>query len=110
MKKYERIKKATDFSFIINKGKYIKNKYYSIYYIPSEYKFPRFGLAVSKKCGNAVNRNKLKRQLRMLIDENKKAFSNNKNYIIMIRKEINDLSFPERKKYFVNLLIERKTK
>jgi len=110
MKKYEIIKKATDFTTIINTGKYIKNKYYSIYYLPSEDNFPKFGLAVSKKCGNAVNRNKLKRQLRMLIDENKKAFSNNKNYIIMVRKGINDLTFPERKEHFLNLLTERKTK
>ena len=40
----------------------------------SNYKYPRFGVAVGKKVGNAVIRNRLKRQTRMIITTNKKIF------------------------------------
>jgi len=104
LKKYEIVKKNTDFNDIINKGKFFKNKYYYIYYKDDLFDFPKFGLAVSKKCGNAVVRNKIKRQLRMIIDNNKKMFSAKKNYIIMVRKEIINLTYQEMELQLVNLL------
>lgn len=109
MKKYEIIKKNTDFNDIINNGKYFKNKFYSIYYLKNDLSYPKFGLEISKKFGNAVERNKMTRQLRMMIDDNKNLFSNSYNYIIMVRKEIKDLSFSEMSDYFIDLL-EKKGK
>ena len=104
MKKYEIVKKNTDFNDIINTGAYLKNKYYSIYYKDSEDEFPKFGLAVSKKCGNAVDRNKIKRQLRNIIDDNKKLFSIKMNYIIMVRKEILNVSYLQMEEQLINLM------
>ncbi len=104
MKKYEIVKKNTDFNDIINTGRCIRNKYYSIYYKDSEDDFPKFGLAVSKKCGNAVDRNKIKRQLRNIIDDNKKLFSIKMNYIIMVRKEILNVSYLQMEEQLINLM------
>lgn len=104
MKKYEIVKKNTDFNDIINTGRCIRNKYYSIYYKDSEDEFPKFGLAVSKKCGNAVDRNKIKRQLRNIIDDNKKLFSIKMNYIIMVRKEILNVSYLQMEEQLINLI------
>ena len=86
MKKKEIVKKTDDFNNIIRKGKIIKSDYFLIYYLENNEEKPHFGIAVSKKNGNAVVRNKLKRQYRYLIDQNKMLFSNNKNYIIMVKK------------------------
>ncbi len=104
MKKYEIVKKNTDFNDIINTGRCIRNKYYSIYYKDSEDDFPKFGLAVSKKCGNAVDRNKIKRQLRNIIDDNKKLFSIKMNYIIMVRKEVLNVSYLQMEEQLINLI------
>lgn len=104
MKKYEIVKKNTDFNDIINTGRCIRNKYYSIYYKDSEDEFPKFGLAVSKKCGNAVDRNKIKRQFRNIIDDNKKLFSIKMNYIIMVRKEILNVSYLQMEEQLINLM------
>lgn len=98
------MKKNTDFNDIINTGRCIRNKYYSIYYKDSEDDFPKFGLAVSKKCGNAVDRNKIKRQLRNIIDDNKKLFSIKMNYIIMVRKEILNVSYLQMEEQLINLI------
>ena len=104
MKKYEIVKKNTYFNYIINTGRFISNKYYSIYYKDSEDDFPKFGLAVSKKCGNAVDRNKIKRQLRNIIDDNKKLFSIKMNYIIMVRKEVLNVSYLQMEEQLINLI------
>lgn len=104
MKKYEIVKKNTDFNDIINKGKYFKNRYYSIYYKDSKDNFPKFGLAVSKKCGNAVVRNKLKRQLRMIITNNKSLFKEKVSYIIMVRKEIINIDYQKMESNLKELL------
>ena len=61
MKKYEVLKKKEEFNEIIKTCSYFKNKYFTIYIRKRENNFARFGLAISKKVGNAVVRNKLKR-------------------------------------------------
>lgn len=110
MKKYEIVKQNTEFNDIIKNGKYLKNEYFVIYYVDGNENFPKFGLAVSKKCGNAVVRNKIKRQLRDLINRHKKLFSNTKNYIIMVRRGINEISFKLMEESFVLLLTKGKIK
>ncbi len=104
MKKYEIIKKNTDFDDIIKTGKYIKSHYYNIYYKDGDSDYPKFGLAVSKKCGKAVERNKIKRQLRMIIQDNKKLFKNGVNYIIMVKKDIIKLSYQEKEEDLIKMM------
>ncbi len=108
MKKYEIIKKNIEFNDIINKGSLLKNNCYNIYYKDSNLNYPRFGLAISKKIGNAVERNKIKRQLRNLIDINKDKFKN-KDYIIMIRKEYFELSFTKKEDKLLEVLRKDKS-
>lgn len=111
MKKCEIVKKNTDFNDIINTGKFLKNKFYNVYYKETcDKRFPKFGLAVSKKCGNAVERNKIKRRLRMIVSNNKELFYDCYNYIIMVRKGIVDISYKEMEDSLVGLLKERKLK
>ena len=104
LKKYEVVKKNTDFNDIINTGKYLKSYCYNIYYKDGAALYPKFGIAVSKKYGNAVERNKVKRQVRSLIDSHKNLFANGKNYIIMIRKGVKKLTYAEMEQDLVKLL------
>lgn len=104
MKKYEIIKKNTDFNDIINTGAYIKGKYYYIYYKDNEFKFSKFGLAVSKKCGNSVMRNKIKRQLRSIIDNSKDLFQNGVSYIIIPKRNISEVNYQEMNEDLISLL------
>jgi len=104
LKKYEIIKKNSEFDDIIKTGAYLKNKYYYIYYKDSSFLYPKFGLAVSKKIGNAVERNKMKRQLRNIIDQNKKLFVGYYKYIIMVRSDILLTTYEEMEHNLVNLI------
>ena len=93
MKKYEIVKEKRIFDYIINNSKYIKNDTFVIYYEEHEEKYPKFGIAVGKKIGNAVIRNKYKRIIRNLIDQNKFLFKNNYNYIIIVKKKCLSMSY-----------------
>lgn len=104
MKKFEIIKDKREFDDIIHNSPYLKNKIFVIYNKEREVKFPRFGIAVGKKIGNAVTRNKVKRQLRSIIDNNKNLFQNSKDYIIIVKKSFLDSSFNENEKSLRSLL------
>ena len=95
MKKFEIIKLHKDFDEIIHNGSYKKNKYYIIYNKERDLSFPKFGIAVGKKLGNAVTRNKVKRQVRMIINNNKNLFKNNRDYIIIVKKSVLDITYQE---------------
>lgn len=95
MRKCETVKANDLFSMIIEKGVYFKNKYCIIYYLKNDLEIARFGISVGKKIGNAVTRNKLKRQTRAIIDTQKNNYQKGKDYIIMIRKSCLDLSYQE---------------
>lgn len=104
MKRHEMVKSHEDFNEIINKGKKVSNKYMIIFSLEKNFEKPNFGIAVGKKLGNAVIRNKFKRQFRMIVDNNRLLFKNNHNYIIMIKKEANNATFKELEEAFVSLL------
>ena len=100
MKKINILKNSRDFDRIIKKYKPYKYKDYIIYLERDTNDVFKFGLSVGKKIGNAVNRNKVKRQLKAIISE--KDYQNNFNCIIIVGKGINERTFEERKE---NLLI-----
>ncbi len=70
--------------------------------------YDRFGISVSKKLGNAVFRNKYKRKIRTIVDNYKKEYLNNKDYIIILRKEALSRNFKELNKDFLELMPKNK--
>ena len=104
MKKWETVKSNIAFNEILNKGKKVANNYFLLFSLEKEEEKPKFAVAVGKKIGNAVVRNKFKRRTRALIDKNRKLFENNYNYIIMIRKECLGKSFSDLEDHFIDLL------
>ena len=104
MKKKNVVKSKILFNDIIQNGKRNANKYFVICSVSKNEVSNNFGIAVGKKVGNAVIRNKIKRQLRNIIDNNLKLFPNFHNYIIICKKEILKLSYSEMEKELIKLL------
>lgn len=69
MKKINIVRKNIEFNNIINIGCRFKSNFFYIYLLKNDYKYNRYGIAVSKKIGNAVIRNKFKRQIKDIIDD-----------------------------------------
>ena len=106
MKKCEVVKSKQDFNKIINNSPFFKNNSFVIYIWKKEEIKPHFGIAISKKVGTAVERNKLKRQVRAIIDELKDIFPNQRDYIIMIKRSCKEFSFWQMKSDLESLIKE----
>ena len=104
MKKINVVKSSEDFNLVMNKGKCIKNKYFVMYSIPNNLDKYRFGISVGKKVCNAVNRNKLKRQVRNILDYHKNLYSKSRDYIIIVRKSSLGEEYSCLEENLVNLL------
>ena len=102
MKKINILKKSNDFSRIIKNNKPFKYKDYIIYIEKKDPNIYNFGFSVGKKIGNAVTRNKIKRQLKNILD--KKSFENNFNCVIIVGRGILNRSFSEREKNLIEAL------
>ena len=75
------VKKVCDHIIIYNKDNKLTNS--------------RFCVSVSKKIGNAVERNRLKRQVKDIIMKN--MVTKNKDYVIILSSSFKELSFEEKK-------------
>ena len=91
MKKQNIIRSNRDFDRIIKNNKSYRYKDYILYLEKTDEHDYRFGLSVGKKIGNAVTRNKIKRQLKSIIDKNN--YEKGINCIIIVRKGILEKTF-----------------
>ncbi len=104
MKKEWRVKTQQEFQSIISKKQSVANKTYVLYYQPCQHHPARFGVSVGKKLGNAVFRNKWKRQLRMLLQETIDFDQFPVDGVIIVRNNFTTQSYQENKKNLESLL------
>ena len=67
MKRRSRLLRSADFDRTLRSGRRAASEYLALFVSDNEVGRPRVGLAVSRKLGNAVVRNRIKRRLRELI-------------------------------------------
>ena len=101
MKKEYRIKKNEDFQTIIKDKKSVANRKFVIYYKVNDCHL-KVGISVSKKLGNAVVRNKTKRQVRMMVQQ---VFDNNQkmDFIIIVRYQFLNQNYHDNLESLVSL-------
>jgi len=79
--------KRRDFKAVFNEGVSSSSSFLVIYAKPNEFSFSRLGLAVSRKIGNAVLRNRIRRLLREAMRECVKDMAEHYDFVIIARKE-----------------------
>ncbi|KKK36871.1 ribonuclease P [Mesobacillus campisalis] len=105
MKKELRIKKNKDFQEVFKKGKSFANRQFVVYVLRKEGQETfRIGLSVSKKLGNAVTRNRIKRYIRQSFLELQEDIHTGKDYVIVARKPAADMEMLEVKKSLEHVL------
>ena len=92
MKKENSLKKAKDFQKVIDTRQSVGCKSFVIYYLKNELNYTRVGISSGKRIGNAVIRNRTKRQVRALIDA---TFDMNlsRDYIVVVRNKFLEQSY-----------------
>ena len=96
MKKEFRVLKNYEFSSIIQNRQFVKSSSFVCYFQKRKLDHARVGISVGKKLGNAVCRNKVKRQLRSIVDD---IFTFEEGYdlIIIVRPAYANKLFEENK-------------
>ena len=97
MKKIRTVRKKEEFTEIIKGRHCVSNQELAFYYRPKTEADNRVGISVTTKLGNAVARNKAKRQLRAMIDE---IFDWREDFdaIIVIKPSFRDRDYETNKK------------
>ena len=100
----EKIRKKQDFLFLYKEGKRYKGKYFNLVYFPNNLNFSRMAVIVSKKIGNAVTRNKIKRWMRELFRRNKGILKDHLDLLIVAKKEIQETSWPSLRENYMGAI------
>lgn len=103
MKKTYRVKREQDFQTIFTQGQNTANRRFVVYRLPKNQKHFRVGLSVSKKLGNAVTRNQIKRRIRHVLTEVRSQLTQD-DFVIIARKGVEELTYQELKQNLHHVL------
>ncbi|MCO7175270.1 ribonuclease P protein component [Sporolactobacillus kofuensis] len=105
MKTLKRLKKNQDFQVVFKDGKSFANRQFVVYVLnqPNQ-PYSRLGLSVSKKMGNAVMRNHIKRYIKAIFREFSDRLEVGNDYIIISRKPVSTMSHVEMQKSLEHVL------
>jgi ribonuclease P protein component len=99
MEKEYRLAKREDFSKVYRAGKSAANHQFVLYYYKrSGQEHFRLGISASKKIGNAVVRNRMRRMIKEIVRLNKHKIVGGYDYILIVRKPAVTLSYQELEK------------
>ena len=104
LRKSFRVKKEKDFSAIFKKGESFANRKFVIYRLENNETHFRVGLSVSKKLGNAVTRNQIKRRIRHVLIQNSNQIVDNVDFVVIARKGVELLEYAEIEKNLLHVL------
>ncbi len=105
MRREQRVKKNKEFQEIFKKGTSFANRQFVLYILKKDDAQPfRIGISVSKKIGNAVCRNQIKRYVRQAFLELKDDVQENRDYLIIARKPAAEMNFHEVKSSLIHVL------
>jgi ribonuclease P protein component len=89
MRKIDTLKKNYEFKNVLDKGKFYRGKYITIYITKNKKEKNVIGIAISKKLGKAVKRNHLKRLIRESYRLQKNELEQGYNIVFLWNKNAN---------------------
>lgn len=104
MKKSFRVKREKDFKAIFKDGTSFANRKFVVYQLENQQNHFRVGLSVSKKLGNAVTRNQIKRRIRHILQSVKGSLVEHVDFVVIARKGVETLEYAEMEKNLLHAL------
>ncbi|HSU80320.1 MAG TPA: ribonuclease P protein component [Candidatus Angelobacter sp.] len=96
MKRILSLKKNSEFQVVFNEKQSVANRQFVVYKLNKDGQpFTRVGLSVSKKIGNAVTRNRIKRYIKNSLQQFGSRFKVGYDCVIIARKPTSDMSLEE---------------
>jgi ribonuclease P protein component len=86
VKRANRLSRSRDFEAVYRHGRSVSSRFLVLYWFPQEEAAaPRFGFSVPRSVGGAVERNKIKRQLREVWRERLERVPAGSDYVLIVR-------------------------
>ena len=104
MKKNFRVKREKDFKEIFRYGTSFANRKFVVYQLENQQNHFRVGLSVSKKLGNAVTRNQIKRRIRHILLNVRWHLADDVDFVVIARKGAESLDYAEMEKNLRHVL------
>ncbi|MCD7773070.1 MAG: ribonuclease P protein component [Ruminococcus sp.] len=98
------IKSNKEFSRVYKKGRYCTNEFICVYYLRNNTPYNKLGITVSKKLGNAVERNRAKRIIRAAYRESERSLPLGYDLVAVARAGIKGKKSTDIKRFFVSNL------
>ncbi len=104
LRPHERFRKRKDFLHIYRKGLRYRGKGFILIYLSNNLPFSRMAVIASKKIGNAVVRNRIKRRFRALFRTNKNWIQGSYDLVFITEKSIGKFVWSEIQKEFIKAI------
>jgi ribonuclease P protein component len=86
VKRANRLSRSRDFEAVYRQGRSVSSRFLVLYWFPQEEEAaPRFGFSVPRAVGGAVERNRIKRQLREVWQERLGRVPAGHDYVLIVR-------------------------
>ncbi len=95
LNKREKIRRRANYVKIYRYGRRYNTKHFTLIVSHNEEDFSRLGISASKKIGNAVRRNRVKRILREIFRRNKSLLAPFRDYVFVAKKRADELTYRE---------------
>lgn len=99
-----RIRTRSDFQVVFSRGRRCSTQHIRAVIYPNSGEWSRIGMAVSRKVGNAVVRNRLKRRLREIFRIHRDQAPEPTDFVFIPRPGCSDLSFEDLSSEVVTLI------
>ena len=104
MNKKYRLRRNRDFQYTYRKGRSLGHPLLVLIYRETNRNENRIGFSITKKFGNAVQRNRIKRQLREILRLQLQHLRQGYDMIFVVRKEAGEASYHTLESAVINLL------
>ena len=102
--KLTRLTDSPEFERVYKQGTAFRGRLFSVHAFPNEIGTPRLGLSVSKKVGNAVTRNAVRRRLREVFHSTIGRIPGRFDLVVSARPSASEATFEELDEEFLRAL------
>ena len=102
--KLTRLTDSPEFERVYRQGTAYRGRLFSVHAFPNEIGTPRLGLSVSRKVGNAVTRNAVRRRLREVFHSTIGRIPGSLDLVVSARPPASEASFEELGREFLRAL------